>query len=141
MDRHMSSSSISGLLFVAILGGCSSSAIEDLRRQSDLISSLSNSAQMALVAWRLDEVPDRYAQLTLEALQDDIEDASKDIDGTLLELHPDIAPAINDIVAALSAGRAQIRRQDRNAEQVSVDIGRATGHLRDVVTAAARASS
>jgi TolA-binding protein len=130
--QHLSKVHLSALCLAATLAGCASSDTEQVKTQSKIITSCSNSAHMALDAWHLNQVPDAYANRTLLAMQDDIEKAASEIDGLqALDTNgrAQLTRAVTDILNLLSQAQNQIAARNHNTMQTEWELKEATERL------------
>jgi hypothetical protein len=133
MNRgHLSKTHLRVLCVVIGLASCSSSDADQVRAQSKIISSCSNSARVALNAWHLNQVPDAYANRTLRAMQDDIGKAASEIE-TLRNIgtkeREQLTRSVADIVNLLSQAQNRIATRDHDTVQIEQQLRDATERL------------
>jgi hypothetical protein len=125
------------ICLVAALAGCSSSDADQVRTQSKIISSSSNSARMTLNAWRRRQVPDAFTRQTLLSMRNNIERAIDEID-TLQVIdvgeRDGLKSAARDISSLLTQSERQVIRGDRDNGETVENLKKATDRLLSLTT-------
>lgn len=119
-----------GLLLpvVLLLAACSPSQSDLVEQQSKTAASSTETALMALDAWRSQAVPSHYAEGTLKAMREKLAQAADEVQGTeslTSEQRAEMMQPMSQAAEALERAQAAIAAADHGAVERSREDARA----------------